>query len=354
MAVENILTQPYLGSTIQQYLVYFGIVATGVIAGKIVNHLYHRHVRHRAEATENRLDDIILETLGKPVLFLGLIAGAVIGKPVLTPDARLAPFFSGLVDVLVFVAIAWVGLRFTRSVIDVYLQKYASRSESKLDDALIPILNKIVNVAAIVLTSIVILDSFGYNVNAIIASLGIGGLAVAFAARETIADMFGGFNILTARPFVVDDRIEIGDTRGKVEQIGLRYTRLRDFDGRLITIPNSTVASEDIKNITSEPTRRVITYIGLVYDTSPGEMQKAIDISRETINSVEGVDGEQTKVWFWEYGDSAMTLRLQYYIDDLEQPWQVKSDVNQAIQEAYKENGFEMAFPTREIHLKKD
>lgn len=341
----------YFGSTLTQWTLFFLITGLGVVAGKIINHVYESHLEHRIDHTATLFDDVLLSTLGKPVTFLLFVVGATIGQELLTPTGGASRFLDHATTALIYIAAAWIVLRFADAFIKTYVERRAEHSDSKLDDQIVPILHRIVKVTIFGLTFIVILDAFGYNVNAVIASLGIGGLAVAFAAKETIADIFGGFNIFTARPFIVGDAVEISDTTGKVEEIGLRYTRIRDFDGRLITMPNSDVASATVKNISSEPTRRVDMMIGLTYETTPQEMQDAINVTEETINSVPGVAADKTAVWFWEYGDSALQLKVKYFIEDMDNKFDIRSQVNQAIQQAYEEHGFEMAFPTRTVHV---
>lgn len=124
-------------------------------------------------------------------------------------------------------------------------------------------------------------------------------------------------DILSIKPFLVNDVVDIDGTTGTVEEIGLRTTRLRDFDGRVLTLPNSTIADAEIRNISEEPTRRIKTDVGLSYDTTPAELEAAIQLAEETVNAVEGVDTDQTRVLFWDYGDRAMELRLDYHVDAL-------------------------------------
>ena len=174
------------------------------------------------------------------------------------------------------------------------------------------------NIAIVFISTIVILDSIGYDVTAIIASFGIGGIAIAFAARRTLSDVFGGAHILATKPFLVDDIIEVNGTSGTVEEIGLRCMTLRDFDDRLTTLPNSTIAESEVKNITSAPTRRELTMLRLAYDTTPAEMRDALELLEATVNAIDGVDTDRTGGWFWEYGDSAMKIRLEYYVADLD------------------------------------
>jgi MscS family membrane protein len=351
MAVDSLLSETYLGSTIPEYLLFFVVIAAGALLGRSLSFFYQRRLRKTAEATETEVDDVILHALGRPVVLLGVVFGAAAGQRILTPTEPLRTVLNASVEIPVIVTVAWVAVRLTDGFIQTYLVKYVEQTATKLDDELVPIVSRITNIAIVSIAGIVILDSLGYDVTAVIASLGVAGVAIAFAARETMADVFGGAHILSAKPFLVDDMVDIDGTTGVVEEIGIRTTWIRDFDGRVITLPNSTIANAEVRNISSEPTRRVETSIGLSYDITPDEMDAAIDLAVDTVNGVEGVDAEQTGAWFWEYGDSALRIRIDYHIDALDRWKEVKGTVNRELQRAFDDAGFEMAFPTRTIHI---
>ncbi|WP_338742206.1 mechanosensitive ion channel family protein [Haloplanus salilacus] len=347
MALGTALSDSYLGSTLPQYFLFFAVVGVGAILGRSLGYFYRRRLKRAVEATETELDDIIAHALGGPVVLLGVIAGVAFGRRFLTPVEPLASILGIGVDIPIVVALAWIAVRLTDGLIETYMMEYAERTESKLDDELVPIVSRVTNIAIVTTAGIVIMDTVGYDVTAIIASLGVGGIAVAFASRKTMADVFGGAHILTTKPFLVDDVVDIDGTAGTVEEVGLRTTRLRDFDGRTITLPNSTIANAEITNITSEGSRRITTFIRLSYDTTPAEMESALDLIESTTNGVDGVDPERTGAWFWEYGDAGMKIRLEYYIADLARWKAVKDGVNRDIQRAFDEADLEMAVPPR-------
>ena len=351
MVNGSLFAETYFGSTIPQYLAFFAVLLVGSALGRSLSFVYQQRLRRKADATETEVDDIILHALGRPVVLLGVVVGAVVGRRVLTPVEPLRTVLSASIEIPVVVTIAWVAVRLTDGFIETYLVRYVERTETKLDDELVPIVSRITNIAIVSVAGIVILDSLGYDVTAIIASLGIAGVAVAFASRQTMADVFGGAHILTAKPFVIDDIVDVDGTTGVVERIGLRTTRIRDFDGRMITLPNATIANAEVRNVSSEPTRRVKTFLGLSYGTTPAEMDAAVDLATETVNAVEGVDTDQTGAWFWDYGDSALQIRLDYHVDDLDRWKEVRSTVNHELQRAFENAGFDMAFPTRTVRL---
>ena len=351
MVVDSLLSETYFGSTVPQYLLFFVALGAGAVLGRSLSFVYRRRLRGKADATETEVDDIIVYALGRPVVLLGVILGAVVGRRLLTPVEPLRTVLNASVEIPVVATVAWVAVRLTDGVIETYLVKYVERTETKLDDELVPIVSRVTNIAIVSIAGVVALDSLGYDVTAVIASLGVVGVAVAFASRKTMADVFGGAHLLSAKPFLVDDVVEIEGTAGTVEEIGIRTTRIRDFDGRVITLPNSAIANAEVRNISSEETRRVKTFLGVSYDTTPAEMDRAIEVAVDTVNGVDGVDTDRTGAWFWEYGDSAMRIRLEYHIDALDRWKEVRDIVNREIQRAFEDAGLDMAFPTRTVRL---
>ena len=351
MVIDAILSETYFGSTIPQYLLFFLVLGAGALLGRSLSFLYRRRLRRTAEATETEVDDIVLHAVGRPVVLLGVVFGAAAGRRILTPVGLLRTVLNASVRVPIILTVAWIAVRLTDGFVETYLATYVERTETKLDDELVPIVSRLTNIAIVSIAGIVILDSLGYDVTAVIASLGVAGVAVAFASRKTMADVFGGAHILTAKPFLVGDIVDIDGTTGTVEEIGIRTTRIRDFDGRLITVPNSQVANTEVRNVSAEPTRRVKTFLGVSYDTTAAEMASAIDLAIDTVNGVEGIDTDQTGAWFWEYGDSAMRIRLEYHIAERDRWKEIRGTVNREIARAFEEAGVELAFPTRTVRL---
>ena len=351
MSVEPVFSETYFGSSLPQYFLFFTVVGLGAVVGRTLSYLYQRRLKKRAVATRTQIDDILLRSVGRPVVLLGVIGGVALGRGVLTPVEPLRSVLNVSVRIPVVVALAWIAVRLTDGFIETYVEAYTDRTESRLDDELVPIVGRITNIAIVTTAGIVVLDSVGYDVTAVIASLGIGGVAVAFASRETMADVFGGAHILATKPFVVGDTVDIDGTAGTVEEVGLRTTRLRDFDGRVVTLPNAAIAGAEITNLTSEPTRRVKTFVGLPYTTTPAEMAAALDLAAETAAAVDGVDAERTGAWFWDYGDAALRIRLEYHIEALDRWKAVRDRVNRDVQAAFADAGVELTAPVGQVRI---
>ncbi|PSQ11337.1 hypothetical protein BRC93_05945 [Halobacteriales archaeon QS_5_70_15] len=215
MPVDSLISETYLGSTIPQYLLFFGILGVGAVLGRSLGYVYRRRIRDRAEVTDTEIDDVVLYALGRPVVLLGVVLAAAVGREVLTPVEPIRTVLDVAVEIPVIVLIAWVAVRLTDGIIQTYVGSYAERTESRLDDALVPIVSRMTNIAIVSIAGVVAMDTIGYDVTAIIASLGIGGVALAIASRRTLSDVFGGAHILSTKPFLVDDIVEIGGTAGR-------------------------------------------------------------------------------------------------------------------------------------------
>jgi len=352
MAVESLLSETYFGSTVFQYGVFFGVLTVGALVGRALSFVIEKRLSRKAEATETEIDDIIIRSLGGPVALLGVFGAAALGRRVLTPTESAETMLTAVIEVPLIVSGAWITIRLTDGLIKTYIGRYADETESKLDDALVPIVSRMTNIAIVSISAIIVLDSIGYDVTALIASIGIGGIAVAFAARKTLSDVFGGAHILSTKPFLVDDIIEVNDYAGTVEEIGLRCTVIRDFDGRLVTMPNSNIAESEVRNVSSEPTRRTVYELRLPYRTDTAQMDRVLELLETTVNGIDGVADEKTCVHFWEYGESAMEVRLEYHIANMDRWRAIRDAVNRTIQREFEAAGLEMALPARSVRMR--
>jgi len=217
-----------------------------------------------------------------------------------------------------------------------------------------PILSKVLKLVIVAFTGLTILTHVGQDITAIIAGLGIGGLALAFAAQQTLTDVFGGFSIFVGQPFVTGDRVKFDGIDGVVAEVGLRNTRLRNLDGRLITVPNGKIASAAITNVSSEPARKVSMTLGTTYDTSTAKQKEALKILKGILASHKNIK-ENPTVYFKEFADFSLNINVVYWIK--EKSWDVITktinDVNLEIKEQFESAGIDFAFPTQTIELKK-
>jgi len=187
-----------------------------------------------------------------------------------------------------------------------------------------------------------------------IAGLGVGGLALALAAQDTVKNLFGGIMIFLDKPFKMGERIQVDGFDGTVEEIGIRSTRVRTLTGRVVTIPNSAFSDNAVENVTSEPARKVVTNIGLTYDMTPLQMEVGITTLEYIADIMEkkGLITDNHAVGFNSFGDFSLGIIFIYRITGGESILGVQSEVNRMILSMFNEKGLDMAFPTQTIYTK--
>jgi MscS family membrane protein len=194
------------------------------------------------------------------------------------------------------------------------LVQYTLQAANPLDDQLAPMLTKVLKVFVVIFGVLIALQNFGVNVMSVLAGLGLGGLALALAAQDTAANVFGSITIVADRPFQIGDWIKVGDTEGIVEDIGFRSTRIRTFYNSLITIPNSTIAKEKIDNMSSRSVIRVRHTIGLTYDATSTQMKSYMQALSQYLASQPDVKKEDTVVKFVSMGDFSLQILVIFFI----------------------------------------
>lgn len=255
---------------------------------------------------------------------------------------------------LFITAITVVALYFLTKLLDVLFsiwREHARRTETRLDDQVIPILSKVTKFFIWTVGILLILQNLGYNVTSLLAGLGIGGLAVALAAQDTLTNFFGALAILVDRPCHVGDRVQVEDVDGTVEAIGLRSTRIRTLDGTLVSIPNRMLANAKINNIAKRPTIKNMFTVGVTYDTSYEKLQEALRILRQILGEHPSTD--RFWVYFKEFGPYSLNILVVHWCKhtDYEKFLQATEEINLEIKRRFEEAGIEFAFPTQTIQL---
>ncbi|MFQ5740401.1 MAG: mechanosensitive ion channel family protein [Acidobacteriota bacterium] len=350
--MQDILSRTYYQNTVEQWLVALLIIVGAVIAGKILYWIFGRVVRRLTAKTKTRLDDIIVDMIEEPTTVVVALFGIWYGANTLTLPDNVRLWVGQVFQVLIVLTIAWVISRLFDSLYREYLVPLAAKTETDLDDQILPIARKSVKVVIWALAIIIALDNAGYNVGALLAGLGIGGLALAMAAKDTVSNIFGGFTIFVDKPFTLNDRVIVAGLDGVVKEVGLRSTRLETLAGRIVTIPNSTFSDSPVENVSAEPSRKVVVGLGLTYDTTPEQMEQAMDLLKGIAAENPALE-EKVVAAFTEYGDFSMNLTFVYYIKKGSDIFGTQSAVNLEILRKFNEKGLEMAFPTQTLYTKK-
>lgn len=346
MFLENVLW----GNTYYQYLILLISILLSIALGKLFYWLSSKFIKIFTAKTKTKLDDLIIEHLEKPVVFLIILAGVYYGINQLTISAKVHGFISQVFVVLFVISVTWVVISLIDSFIEYYIKPMAAKTKSDLDDHLIPIIRGLIKIVLWIIVIIMLIKRFGVDISALLTGVGIGGLAFALAAKDLLANLFGGIAILTDKPFKIGDRIKVGNNDGWVTEIKLRTTRIKTLDGTQLVIPNAQIADTVIENVSREKARKVKLNIGVEYGTPQKKMLEAQKILKDVVKKNKSTDNEGV-VSFTQFGDSALNILLIYWIKDLSKILETKNEINLAIKERFEKAGVSMAFPTRTIHL---
>lgn len=344
----NFINKMYWGNTVIQWLTALGIIVGVFIVAKILYWAFGNIIKKATSKTKTKLDDLLVDMLEEPVVFAVIIIGIWYALSMLTFNEKIKHFIEMGYQFLIVFNIAWFFVRFFDALVEEYLVPLVNKTEGDLDDQLLPIAKKGIKIAIWAMAIIIGLNNAGYNIGALLAGLGIGGLAFALAAQDTVANLFGGFTIFTDRPFKIKDRVQINGYDGVVEEIGIRSTRIRTLTGRLVTIPNSKIANNFIENVSSEPGRKVVMNFGLTYDTDESGIEKAMDILKNLTEKNENI--ENVSIAFDAFGDFALNILCIYWIKKDSDILGTQTEFNLSVLKEFNENKLEFAFPTQTIY----
>jgi len=349
---------PVLGTAVWQAAAALAFILLGLVARKVSDYVFEKRLIPRLQRTRFQFDHMLAQAASKPFGWVLLLAGLALAVWVLalpTEPTNVRGVAFAILKVLLVADLLWFLFRFI-DVMAVYLTRLAGRTESTLDDQLVPLVRKAMKIVIGLLLAVWVVQLLGYNVSSLLAGLGVGGLAVALALQDTLANFFGSVFIFLDRPFMVGDMVEIEGTQGTVEQIGFRSTRIRTWPATLVSLPNKTVAAAKIDNWSAMPKRRVFQTVGVTYETTAEEMEEAVAKIRAILQADDGVDPEYIVVRFEDFGASSLNIRVYYftravaYADHME----TKERVNLAIMRALRGMGLSIAFPTQTVHFAGD
>jgi MscS family membrane protein len=327
------------------------IILATILLRRVIAHVIFKWLRRLAAKTETTLDDRLLPALEPPVAALVMVLGMFAAISVF----QLSPGLDRMVGYgfnVALIGVTFWGLFCAGGAVLDHMEGLAHGRQLAIA-TFMPLIKKTLAALVAVIGLLTLAQSFGADVKAFLAGLGIGGLAVAFAAQDTIANLFGSLVVVLDQPFKVGEVVRIGVTTGTVEDIGLRSTKLRLVDRSLAVLPNKLVAAEVITNLSRFTQRRVEQTIGLTYDTPPAQMEAIVRDIRQILEREADIETSSVQVYFSDYGESSLNIWLVYVIKlpDFGAHMAVRQRINLAIHAAVVARGLAFAFPTQTMHL---
>ena len=332
------------------------IIFFGFLSRRIIRFLFSSILSAKVSKTRIQWDDDLIELIPAPIalvvqVLLWYVAAAVLVLPQEPVTIRLF-VYQGL-EVALAISCIWVAFRLT-DVLSKVLERATGKTDTRIDDQLVPLLRKTLKVFLAVTVGVMIIQNLGYSVTSLVASLGIGGLALALAAKDTVANFFGSVVIFTDRPFQIGDWVQFGTVEGTVEEVGFRTTRVRQFDKALVTVPNQAFTSTPLINYSNRSIRRIKMTVGLSYETSSSQMKTFLTAVRDMIGHHPHIDQGFNMVKFTGFGESSLDILIYCFSDTI--VWTdylgIQEDVLLRIMDIVEDHGLEIAFPTRTVYLR--
>lgn len=339
------------GNTLTHYIISIFFLCASLLARRIVTAVVFPALRRLASKTQTTLDDKLFPALEVPAAAFIMVAGIVASLKVLKLSGESDEYISKGYTIAFSLVVFWGLWRAFGAVLD-HAHEVARDKQLGIA-AFMPWIKKSLLSVFVVVGVLLTLQSLGQDVKALLAGLGIGGLAFALAAQDTIANVFGSIVVAIDQPFKVGEAVRIGGNVGTVEDIGMRSTRIRMVDKSLMVIPNKTVASETITNLSRFTRRRVEQVIGLTYTTTAEQMNGMAAAIKDLILAEPEVDKNSVMVFFRDFSASSLDIWVVYETmdPDFQKAMRLRQRLNMAIMRAVEERGLSMAYPTQTIHF---
>jgi MscS family membrane protein len=354
--IKNFFGQLLQNNDVVQLLVIFLIILGLFLTGRIISYVLKRIVKKTA-ISDKPVYATFMEAISKSITFLLIASGVLFVVGIIKVPANIQDIVSTSSNILMVIALGY----FVYHLVDVpsiWFETLMDKTEKNLNKMFIPVIRKSLRVTVIVFVVIQIIQILSDKpITSIIAGLGIGGLAVALAAQDTIKHFIGSFVIAGDKPFEIGDRVVIDGFDGPVESIGLRTTRLRTLEGHLVSIPNGELANKTIQNIGKRPYIRRLANITITYDTPPEKIRRAAEIIKEILQNHEGMHEDfPPRVYFNDLNSDSLNIIMIYWYHppDYWSYMEFTEKVNYQIFARFNEEGIDFAFPTQTLYLAGD
>jgi MscS family membrane protein len=364
--VNEFLNQEFLDNRLWSYLMFILILLAGVffkrVVSRVSNRILFRLIKHYSY---NVQAEQFLELLHKPVsltimLLVVFIAFAQLSFPEswdMTPKDKFGLWMvlDRIYFITLYISFIWIFLRLG-DFLALVLRHRANQDENKFAGQIIPFFVDFIKIIIAIFGLLIILGSlFKINIGTLVAGLGIGGLAIALAAKETLENLLGSFTIFLDRPFVAGDMVRVAGITGVVEKVGFRSTRLRTLEKSYVTLPNRKMIDSELDNLSLRTFRRANFTVGLTYSTTPEQMSEIVREVQDYIDSHPNTN-QEGKVRFHDFGASSLEIMVLFFVDTMD--WSTYLDVKQEIlykiMEIVKRYGADFAFPSTSVYIEKN
>jgi MscS family membrane protein len=322
------------------------------IFSEIAHFVLNRYIKFITRKTKTDIDDKIIERTNRPVSLLLIVIGSYLAFTPFKDSFRYVNIFENIIASVFILVVTYIIVAMIDVLIESWGKRIADRTDSKVDDDLLNLFHRFSRIALFMIGIMFILPVWGIQIGPLLASLGIAGLAIAFALQATLGNIFGGVSMIIDKAVKVDDVVELeGGVFGTVTDVGLRSTRIRTFDNEMVVMPNGKLADMRIVNHLQPDARtRGTVLFGVAYGSDVEAVKKIVKVAASTVEEV--IDEPPVEVQMVSMGDFSLNFKATFWVDHIIKRYPTKSKVTESIYNALTANNIEIPFPTRTILMK--
>ena len=359
MEFEELLALNVFGNTVYSYLMSVGIFVLTWIAIFIVKNVILIQMREIAKRTKTTLDDKIVEYIQSVSLFFYFIWSVYVS----TSFLALPDLVTTVIYYLLLLTIGYYIVKLANKFAEYFFGRIENEQKRKFhenDFSQLHLMRDIVKAVVWFLAVLLFLSNLGFDITTLVASLGIGGIAIAFALQSVLSDVFASFSIYFDKPFKRGDFIVVGNESGTIKKIGLKTTRIESLQGEEIVVSNRILVDSNIHNYKKMNYRRPIFTVGVAYGTPVGKLEKIPGYIKEIIENMKDSSGKTIttveRIHFKNLGPSSLNYEIMYTIgsNDYNKYMDVQQGINLAILKKFKKEKIEIAYPTQTVYLRKE
>ncbi len=322
--------------------------AAGFLALFLLRVLLARRLKHLAEKTRTELDDFLADLVGRTKILFLLVLSIFGGSQLVSLSERVGR----IVDAAAILALLLQAGLWGSAIVSYWIPRWMTRNGQKApQSSAVGIVRFVGKMAVWSLALIIALDNFGVDITALVAGLGVGGVAVALAVQNILGDVFAAVSIALDKPFEVGDFIIVDDLMGTVEYIGVKTTRVRSLSGEQIVLCNSDLLKSRVRNFKRMYERRVVFTVGVTYQTPLEKLERIPSLIREIIEAQPDLRFDRAHLT--RFGDSSLLFEVVYYVEspDFNLHMDRQQAIHLGVMHRFAGEGIEFAYPTQTLHI---
>lgn len=345
-----------INEEIDTYIYAIGIFVFFLIFKTIFRNTIIKFLEKITSKTKNNIDTHIVQVIKNPVDYLFIAIGLKISTDFVDFSIKFQNYLDNIINTFFIFILFWTIHRTIYPISIIILKSHEKIKGKELGKDLANFIVKAIQIVIIALGVITILQEWGYNITGFLASLGLVGMAIALAAKDTVANLFGSLVIFSDKPFKIGDWIKTKDVEGIVEVVGIRSTQVRTFAQALVSVPNASLANGAILNWSRMGKRRIKMSVGLTYSTTSEQMKNILKEIRSMLEKHKDIHQETIHIYFTDFQDSSLGIFCYFFTKTTNwgEHMKIQENVNLKIMHIVESNGSSFAFPSRSLYIEKE